>query len=68
MTYREPQVAEYWLILSGVHAEARLPRFLRSVEQELITGEVREITPNGTQKAISKVWKKMLNNLPELTA
>jgi hypothetical protein len=38
------------------------------VEQELITGEVREITPNGTQKAISKVWKKMLNNLPELTA
>ncbi|MFA5312945.1 MAG: hypothetical protein WC375_06495 [Methanomassiliicoccales archaeon] len=67
MTYREPKVAEYWLILSDLHVGSEVAPMPPKVEQTLLNGDKRTITPNPAQAAINKVWHEMEKNLPPLT-
>ena len=67
MTYREPTVEEYWLCLGDVHTGSEVAPMPAKVEQELMRGDRRTITPNPVQKKFNRAWADMLANLPKLT-
>jgi hypothetical protein len=65
--YREPEVAEYWLVMGDLHVGSEVAPMPDKVEQTLLTGDKRIITPNQAQKKLNEVWKGMARNLPPLT-
>jgi len=67
MVFREPSVAEYWLVLGDMHTGSEVAPMPDWVDVKLLSGEVRTIYPNDGQRALNKVWKDMVENLPPLT-
>ena len=67
MTYKEPEVEEYWLCMGDPHTGSEVSPMPKKVKLKLLSGGERLVAPNQAQVQLNAVWDKMIENLPPLT-
>jgi hypothetical protein len=66
-SYREPSVAEYWLVVNDLHSGSEVAPMPKKVEIELQNGEIKTQYPNPIQRKLNGFWDYMTEHLPPLT-